>query len=233
MQRGVERTATTTCTPLVKMRVKALKTRLTMMKSCRRGVCCACSLSATSRKRQGRRASSRDARFFLDSAAGNHTQAPSVSGHTSQSWSSSHEGSHGAILRSCVRHGGAATAKSRVFQCCCWSTTRLPWDLRSNGSVASATCWMWSACSENASWAVIRVCTSAACPRAALRQICPATWAFQRAREAEPVVTSAPTAKLACRGEWFASLASVTVLEDRRHAAQDTKDVFVNAHGSE
>ena len=165
MQRGVERTATTTCAPLMKMRAKALEKRLTMMKSCKRGACCACSLSATSR------ASSRDAGFFLDSAAGNHTQAPSVSGHTSQSSSSSHEGSHGAILRSCVRHGGAATANRGVFQCCCWSTTRLPRDLWSNGSVASATCWIWSACSENTSWAMIRVCTSAACPRAALRQM--------------------------------------------------------------
>ena len=39
LQRGVERTATTTCTPLLKMRVKALKKRLTMMKSCKRGAC--------------------------------------------------------------------------------------------------------------------------------------------------------------------------------------------------
>ena len=109
LQRGVERTATTTCTPLLKMRVKALKRRLTMMESCKRGVCCACSLSATSR------AFSRDAGFFLDSAAGNHTQAPSVSGHTSQPSSSSHEGSHDAILRSCARHGGAATADRGFF----------------------------------------------------------------------------------------------------------------------
>ena len=38
LQRGVERAATETCTPLMKMRLKTLKKHLTMMKSCRRRV---------------------------------------------------------------------------------------------------------------------------------------------------------------------------------------------------
>ena len=39
LQRGVEREATTICTPLMKMTVKTLKKHLTMMKGCKRGFC--------------------------------------------------------------------------------------------------------------------------------------------------------------------------------------------------
>ena len=39
LQRGAERTAKKTCTPLMKMRVNKSKKHLTMMTSCKRGVC--------------------------------------------------------------------------------------------------------------------------------------------------------------------------------------------------
>ena len=38
LQRGVEKEAPTICTPLMKMTVETFKKRLTMMKSCKRGV---------------------------------------------------------------------------------------------------------------------------------------------------------------------------------------------------
>ena len=39
MQRGVEKEATTSCTPWMKMTVKTLKVQLSLKKICKRGVC--------------------------------------------------------------------------------------------------------------------------------------------------------------------------------------------------